>query len=101
MKKVNILLICAGGMSTSILMKKMEKYAKENDIELKIEAVGVGAFPSVAPNYDVMLLGPQISYQKKNVAEKSGKPTDVIAPQDYGIGNAAKIFKQVEKLLEG
>ena len=98
---MNVLLICAGGMSTSILMKKMEKYAKEKGFELKIEAIGVGSFMDVAANYDVMLLGPQISYQKKNVEEKSGKPTAVISPQDYGIGNAEKIFKQIDALLKG
>ena len=31
-----VLLICAGGMSTGILMKKMEKYAEDKGIELKV-----------------------------------------------------------------
>ena len=35
-----VLLICAGGMSTGILMKKMEKYAEDKGIDLKIDAVG-------------------------------------------------------------
>ena len=43
-----ILLICAGGMSTGILMKKMEKYAAEQGIAAYISleermACGVGA----------------------------------------------------------
>lgn len=96
---MNVLLICAGGMSTSILMKKMEKYAAANNIPLKIQAVGVGAYRDVCDQYDVMLLGPQISYQKDNIAKASGKPTAVIKPQDYGIGNAENIFKQINALL--
>ena len=32
-----VLLICAGGMSTGILMRKMEKYAEEQGISLKIK----------------------------------------------------------------
>ena len=39
-----VLLICAGGMSTGILMRKMEKYAEEQGISLKIEAVGMSAY---------------------------------------------------------
>ena len=39
-----VLLICAGGMSTGILMKKMEKYAEDKGIELKIDAVGMSAY---------------------------------------------------------
>jgi len=33
---LNILLICSAGMSTSLLVTKMEKYAKEKDFEAKI-----------------------------------------------------------------
>ena len=59
-----VLLICAGGMSTGILMRKMEKYAEEQGISLKIEAVGMSAYEDVYKNYDVILLGPQVSYKK-------------------------------------
>ena len=99
MTSVKVLLICAGGMSTSILMKKLERYAVDNGIELKIRAVSVGEFVDVCADFDVMLLGPQIMYQKDTVAQKSGKPTAVIPPQDYGIGNAPAIFKLIEGLL--
>ena len=99
MTSVRVLLICAGGMSTSILMKKLEKYAVDNGVDLTIRAVGVGEFVDVCADFDVMLLGPQIMYQRDNVAQKSGKPTAVIPPQDYGIGNAPAIFKLIEGLL--
>ena len=47
-----VLLICAGGMSTGILMRKMEKYAEEQGISLKIEAVGMSAYEDV---YKIMM----------------------------------------------
>ena len=50
-----VLLICAGGMSTGILMRKMEKYTEEQGISLKIEAVGMSAYEDVYKNYDVIL----------------------------------------------
>ena len=93
-----VLLICAGGMSTSILMKKMEKYAQEKGFTLKIEAVGMSAYEDVYENYDVILLGPQISYKKAEIQAATHMPIDVIAPYDYAIGNSANIFKQIEKI---
>lgn len=93
-----ILLICAGGMSTSILMKKMEKYAQENGFMLKIQAVGMASYEDVYKNYDVILLGPQVSYKRAELEAATKMPIDVIAAYDYAIGNAANIFKQVEKI---
>ncbi len=97
---MKILLICAGGMSTSILMKKLQKYSDENGAELEeIVARGLGDYEDIVPNYDVILLGPQISYRKADIQKSTGKPLDVIAPYDYAIGNAQSIFKQVNTLL--
>ncbi len=93
-----VLLICAGGMSTSILMKKMEKYAEDNGYKLQIEAVGMTDYEEVYKNYDIILLGPQVSYKKAEIQAVTQKPIDVIAAYDYAIGNAANIFKQVDKI---
>ena len=75
-----VLLICAGGMSTGILMRKMEKYAEEH--------------------YDVILLGPQVSYKKGEIEQNTQKPIAVIPAYDYAIGNVANIMKQVEDLYQ-
>lgn len=97
---MKVLLVCAGGMSTSILMKKMEKYAAEKGIEpFEIAAVGLSAYKDTCPGYDCILMGPQVGYQKDAVAEASGMKVAVIAPADYGIGNCANIFKQIDELL--
>ncbi|KAE9507340.1 hypothetical protein FET70_00769 [Lactiplantibacillus plantarum] len=32
MKAINVLLVCAGGMSTSILMKKLQQYRDEQGV---------------------------------------------------------------------
>ncbi|MDO4543168.1 MAG: PTS sugar transporter subunit IIB [Clostridia bacterium] len=99
---MKILLICAGGLSTSMLMKKLEKYAAEKGINLeKIEAVSTASYRDVCQEYDVILLGPQVSYQKAAVTEGSGgMPVGAMAPYDYAIGNAENIFKLVDSLLQ-
>jgi PTS system cellobiose-specific IIB component len=95
-----VLLICAGGMSTGILMKKMEKYAAEQGFVLQIEAVGMSVYEEVYKNYDVILLGPQVSYKKAEIEEVTKMPIAVIAAYDYAVGNVANIMKQVDELYK-
>lgn len=98
---MKVLLVCAGGMSTSILMKKLEKYAAEVEkIDFEIAAVGLGAYKDLWQNYDCILMGPQVSYRKDEVVQTcSTIPVDVIKPQDYGIGNCPNIFRQLHAML--
>lgn len=98
MKKV--LLICAGGMSTGILMKKLVKHAVELGVELQIDAVGLSSYEEMCEGYEVILLGPQVSYKKDEIGQIVKKPIAVIAPYDYAIGNAANIMKQIDELYE-
>ena len=93
-----VLLVCGAGMSTSILMKKLQKYAADNGRELTIAARGAEAAPEVASDYDCILVGPQIGYRKDAIAQECGLPAAVIPPQDYGIGNCANIFKLIDQL---
>ena len=59
---MKILLVCAGGMSTSILMKKMETYWQEQGEELTIKAVGLSEYQDVYQDFNIIMVGPQVSY---------------------------------------
>lgn len=93
-----ILLVCAGGMSTGILMKKMQKYAAEKGIDLKVDAVSMTAYEESYKNYEVILLGPQVAYKKEEIATVTQMPIAVIATYDYAIGNVENIMKQVDEI---
>lgn len=54
---MRILLVCAGGMSTGLLMKKMEAYWKEQGEDLTINAVGLAEYGDVYKDYDIVLVG--------------------------------------------
>ena len=95
---MKIMLVCANGASTSILMKKMEKYAAENQIDLSIKAIGINEYEEYTNQFDVILLGPQVSYKRNEVKETSNMPVAVIAPYDYAIGNVENILKQVNSI---
>lgn len=101
MKKYSILLLCAAGMSTSLLMNKLKKYALDNNIELNIDAVGLSAndYVDEAKKHDVILMGPQVSYRLNEVKEETGMPVATIPSTDYALGNAKNIFALAAKLL--
>lgn len=95
---MKILLVCAGGMSTSMLMKKMETYWAEQGIELVIKAVGLGEYDNVYQDFDIVMVGPQVSYRLKEIKENTGLPCEGIQSFDYAIANCPNIMKLANKL---
>lgn len=88
---MRVLLVCAMGMSTSILMKKMEAYWNDNGEANQIDAVSITEAEEVGNDYDVVLVGPQLSYRKDEVASLVNKPVASIPPADYGLSNCKNI----------
>lgn len=97
-----ILLCCNAGMSTSLLVQKMQKEAASRGDSVEIEARPMNEAMDHIDEADVVLLGPQIGYAKgdfeKAVADK-GTPVAVIAMADYGRMNAKKILDDAEKMM--
>ena len=97
---MKILLICANGLSTSILMNKMQKWGKEKNIDLEVKAVPMSEYLNVYKNFDCILIGPQISYQYNEIkANAIDVPVEKISPMDYGMSNVENIMKQVKACL--
>lgn len=91
---MNILLVCAAGMSTSLLVTKMEKSAQEQGKEYKIWAVSGDSVNQHIDKADVLLLGPQVRYllpQLKKLGESKGVPVEVINTVHYGTCNGAEV----------
>ncbi|MCB2576015.1 PTS sugar transporter subunit IIB, partial [Listeria monocytogenes] len=57
-----IMLVCSAGMSTSLLVTKMEKAAAEKGLEAKIFAVAEAEAANHLDEIDVFLLGPQVRF---------------------------------------
>lgn len=98
---MKVLLVCAAGMSTSMLMRKMEGYAQENGIELEVDARSFAELKNPkASGYDCILVGPQISYQKDKIVKKADDlPVEVIPMKDYGRQNCPAIFELIHSLI--
>ena len=97
----NILLVCAAGMSTSLLVNKMKAAAKEKGIEINIDALPVSECSSVIDKVDIVLLGPQVRFQKPQVDAlvKGRIPVEVIDMRLYGTMNGKVILEGVLKTL--
>lgn len=95
---MKILLVCAGGMSTGLLMKKMEVYWADQGQELTINAVGMGEYEDVYKNYDIILVGPQIGYRLAQIKADTNLPCEVIPSLDYAVANCPNIMKLAQKL---
>ena len=95
---MKIVLVCNGGMSTSILMQNIEDYAKANGLDIQAKAYGLTDYLEHVEGADVLLLGPQIAYKKKNIASSVNVPVMVVQALDYATGNVKNILNQIEKL---
>ena len=100
----NIMLVCVAGMSTSLLVTKMQKAAQEQNLEANIFAIPESEVDKTInnKNIDVMLLGPQVRYLKGNFEKKYKEkdiPIDVINMSDYGMMNGANVLKHAIELI--
>lgn len=99
---MKILLMCANGLSTGVLMQKIVRWSRENNQDLEVKAVPIDQYLNVYREYDVLLIGPQMRYKLKDVKEHAPDcPSAVIDPMDYALGNVENIMNDVKKLLKG
>ncbi len=99
-----IMLVCSAGMSTSLLVSKMEAKAKEQGKEYNIFATSSSDIDNRLANDkpDVLMLGPQVAYMQNEVkgkTEKAGIPMEIINMQAYGMMDGAKVLAEAEKLM--
>ncbi|MEC0134290.1 MULTISPECIES: PTS sugar transporter subunit IIB [Paenibacillus] len=100
-----IMLACNAGMSTSLLVTKMQKTAEEKGIQANIFAKPVTEIELTLQekNVDVILLGPQVKFMKKQLEAKLvGKniPIEAIDMLHYGMMNGEKVLEQALKIIE-
>ncbi|WP_067516991.1 PTS sugar transporter subunit IIB [Endozoicomonas ascidiicola] len=101
MKK--IFLCCSAGMSTSMLVKKMEQAAADRGLEVEIAAIAMSGFDEAIEAYDVCLLGPQVKFKLADFqaqAAELNKKVEAIDPMSYGMMNGEKVLDQALSLLE-
>ena len=100
-KKIRVVLVCAAGMSSSLLEEKIRQAAADagKDMQLKaVDATSMSLWDFDNEVMDVILVAPQVRFKKKGIIKQT-EPYGVIV-QDidtiaYGMVDGEKIFNQV------
>lgn len=85
---VKVLIICAGGMSSSLIAKKTTELLKSKGHDIEVDATGCIEGPKriADGSFDLYLVSPQTKmyYQKfSEAAERSNRKIAQIPPQAY------------------
>jgi hypothetical protein len=97
-----IMLVCNAGMSTSMLVNKMNQVVEKENKEYTIFAVSTSRVQEEvgSKKIDMILLGPQIRYMEDSIKNQVGDvPVHVIDMLDYGTMNAEHVLQTVEDYL--
>lgn len=96
----NIVLLCNMGMSTSLMVNKMKATAKEEGYDCEISAHSLQKADEIIPTADILLIGPQISYELTRLREKyPDKKIEAIDMMDYGRMDGQKVLHHVKDVL--
>lgn len=99
MKK--IILLCSAGMSTGMLVKKMQAAAAEDKYECEIAAYPMADAKNKASDADVILLGPQVRFAKSKIeGQCPGIPLAVIDMRMYGRMDGKGVMNTVYEMLK-
>lgn len=97
---MKILLICAGGLSTGVFVKKLRDYWKDKKPDWQIEAAGLPDFSrEKMEDYDLLMVSPHLAYKIKEFSKEAQKPVKVVSANDYALGHCEHITEQIEDVL--
>jgi PTS system cellobiose-specific IIB component len=102
MIRIKIMLMCAMGLSTGILAKKIEDVASgskkidQDYFEVRVASIDE-YMDHLDDDIDVLMVGPQVNYkydELKKAFEERGIATMLIDSMEYGEMDAATILKR-------
>lgn len=95
---IQITLVCAGGMSTSLMVNKMKEAARKKGLDVNVAAMSADEFLEDEFPTDVLLIAPQLSWREEELKEECGKRVSLIKSidmSDYGMMNGEKVLTGV------
>lgn len=94
-----IVLLCAAGMSTSLLVTKIKKAAEDEKYDIDIAAYPIAQYQEACKNADLVLLGPQIRFELDRVKGSVTCPVEIIDIQSYGMMDGKAVVKQIKSIV--
>jgi len=102
----NVLMVCAAGMSSSLLVNKTMQAAGSAGHALTIRAVSVAEiaiYEFATKPVDLVLIAPQVRYKKRSVSEMAapyGIVVQDIESTTFGMMDGEKLFEQIEQAVQ-
>lgn len=95
---MSIVLICSGGVSAAIFIKKLRMLAKQEGIQIQLSACSI---TQLDQKVDVLLLSPQVAYAKKQLLPYVNNPSHILVLDSftYSSLDAHKPLKQIKELI--
>ena len=72
-KETNVLVLCAGGGTSGLLANALNTAAKEFDVPVKAAAGGYGAHREILPEFDLVILAPQVASNFEDMKAETDK----------------------------
>lgn len=94
-----IILACAGGLSTSMLVQSMKEAAKLQKMDVFIDAVAETTLDKYI-DLDIIMLGPQVDHLQETLAQKYDIPVVTIDSMDYGMMDGAKVLADALAIIK-
>ncbi len=94
---MKILVICSGGMSTSMLVKAMARAAEVMNEDIAVESGSVSGLINMIDKIDLIMVAPQVRHRMeeiRNIADRYNKPVLLIEPQLYGLIDGKGVLNQ-------
>lgn len=96
-------MVCSGGMSSSFVVKAIQKEAEKSGMDIQIKAIGTGEYDEeITKGWDAVLVAPQVRHRLgifKEAADGQNIPIAVISPQGYSPLGGPKVIEEIRKLL--
>ncbi|HEU7210615.1 TPA: PTS transporter subunit EIIC [Streptococcus pneumoniae] len=72
-KETNVLVLCAGGGTSGLLANALNKAAAEYNVSVKAAAGGYGAHREMLPEFDLVILAPQVASNFEDMKAETDK----------------------------
>jgi PTS system cellobiose-specific IIB component len=104
-RPIRALLVCAGGLSTSLLKSRILDAAESAGIQLELTVDyldDLGQHDFESDPYDIILLAPQVGFMRRHLAgkfERFGIPVERLDPMSFGMMDGEQLLRQIQQAL--
>ena len=99
---INIVLFCSTGLSTNLLIRKIENAAEEKDLSITVKSYPESLMKKHIKDAHVVLVGPQLKHALTEIKAECDEydiPLEVISAKDYGLMDGEKVLSQALRLF--